>query len=424
MPLFALTAVVVEDEREMETTSNMTKSLLSPDPKTALYSSSDNTFTPIPIYDNNNYLNTPTNITPLAENISIHTDNTTDSSSTTHYTLHGVTSFILSKLAECTPGGSKWRHLLIIPAFVYLIIYALFPQIPNSEKYPINVSYLVSAESTLFGGYLPFEILNRMDNPYFDVLCAIPYTLHIPLPLIFILIALIWQRDAVLPFLHCIGIASLVGVIVQFVFPTAPPWYFAKYGESPANYDMRGDPAGLARVDTLFGSNFYHEMFEQSTIVFGAFPSLHVTWATLICLFICSFTNCCKGCAEGKFFKAPWKCPKWIPPLYVIWLSFAVVYLEHHFVIDVIGGLVLAFTTKYIVTGPRWVMCGRTINCTPRGLIQCIHSKRKDYQNSKNSQAILLENFHYEEQWDEEEGGGVGLPSENPSSTDQPLERL
>jgi len=247
----------------------------------------------------------------------------------------------------------------------YLILYAFFPRIPVSEKYPINVSALVDTEAAIFGGYLPHEILNKHENPLFDVLSAIPYTLHIPLPIITVIIALIWDRPSVLPFLHCLGIASLTGVVIQFVFPTAPPWYFEKYGEDPANYSIKGDPAGLARVDALFSIDFYHNMFMQSTIVFGAFPSLHITWATLACLFMISFEKCCTACAQGKFFKPPWKCPKWIPPMYVLWLGFSVVYLQHHFVVDVVGGLTLAIVTKYLVCG-QLNMCGKKVDCFPR----------------------------------------------------------
>eukprot|EP01113_Clastostelium_recurvatum_P019567 TRINITY_DN2307_c0_g1_i1.p1 TRINITY_DN2307_c0_g1~~TRINITY_DN2307_c0_g1_i1.p1 ORF type:complete len:365 (+),score=42.40 TRINITY_DN2307_c0_g1_i1:80-1174(+) len=249
-----------------------------------------------------------------------------------------IYSFIISKLAECTPGGSRWRHLLIIPLFIYFILYSTFPVIPDPAKLPVNVSGLVNTERYIFGGILPHEVLSWYHNSFFDVMAAIPYGLHIPLPIIFLTIALIWERRLVLPYAHSLGIASLAGVVIQYVFPTSPPWYYEKYGELPAHYDMQGDPAGLARVDVLLGTSFFHDMFEQSAIVFGSFPSLHITWASLMCLYLCSFQS---GSKRGRFCLpfALWKC---LPPLYVIWLALAVVYLEHHYVLDVAGGFLLA----------------------------------------------------------------------------------
>ena len=53
------------------------------------------------------------------------------------------------------------------------------------------------------------------------------------------------------------------------------------YGLAPANYAMEGSPAGLARIDQLFGVDMYTSTFTASPLVFGAFPSLHAGCATI-----------------------------------------------------------------------------------------------------------------------------------------------
>ena len=66
---------------------------------------------------------------------------------------------------------------------------------------------------------------------------------------------------------------NLVGVIIQIAFPCAPPWYELREGLTPANYSMRGSPAGLARIDAIFGGFGYTMAFSGAPVVFGAFPS-------------------------------------------------------------------------------------------------------------------------------------------------------
>ncbi|KAL7748898.1 hypothetical protein RI367_005811 [Sorochytrium milnesiophthora] len=87
-------------------------------------------------------------------------------------------------------------------------------------------------------------------------------------------------------FLIAFGVSNSLGVLIQMMFPTAPPWYIEKYGiDSTPSYDTVGDPAGLARIDTYFNMTMYHDMFRHSPVVFGAFPSLHSAFATSIALF-------------------------------------------------------------------------------------------------------------------------------------------
>lgn len=101
---------------------------------------------------------------------------------------------------------------------------------------------------------------------------------------------------------------------------------------APANYTMQGSPAGLARVDALFGWNLYTSTFTASPLVFGAMPSLHAGCATIEALFL------------GHVFPRA----KWAFYCYVIWIWWATLYLQHHYAVDLIAGSILAGIVYYI----------------------------------------------------------------------------
>lgn len=122
------------------------------------------------------------------------------------------------------------------------------------------------------------------------------------------------------------GWMNVIGVVTQVLFPCAAPWYENMYGLAPANYGIKGSPAGLARIDKLFGIDLYTPGFTASPMVFGAFPSLHAADATMEALFM------------SHVF--PSLTPLW--SLYVVWLWWATMYLSHHYAVDLVAGSLLA----------------------------------------------------------------------------------
>lgn len=132
-------------------------------------------------------------------------------------------------------------------------------------------------------------------------------------------------------FAKSIGYMMLIGAMIQVFFPCSPPWYENMYGLAPANYSIPGSPAGLARIDKLFGVDLYTSSFTASPLPFGAFPSLHAGGATIEALFM-----------SHAF-------PK-LKPLFVVyalWLWWATMYLSHHYAVDLIGGGFLAAVVFY-----------------------------------------------------------------------------
>ncbi len=126
---------------------------------------------------------------------------------------------------------------------------------------------------------------------------------------------------------------NLIGVAIQLSFPCSPPWYENMYGLVPANYTIKGSPAGLAAIDELFKIALYTPTFTGSPMVFGAFPSLHAGSAVMEALFM------------SHVF------PR-ITPLFVVytlWLWWATMYLSHHYAVDLVGGSLLAGVIFFVV---------------------------------------------------------------------------
>jgi len=231
------------------------------------------------------------------------------------------------------------RVLLVLPFVLWVILYVSAPAIPSSARPAIDVKTLYEFDAA-FLHYLPSTELAKLQNVFFDVLGAIAYTLHSGWPFVFLAYMTFFKRrDLILPYWNCFGLVCLFALITQLVMPTAPPWYYYEYGFEPASYEMKGDPAGLARVDTEFNIGFYKNMFLNSPLVFGSFPSLHIGWPSTTALFVYYETAL----------------PIWLKitsVAYVAYVALAVMYLQHHYFVDVFGGVFYAFVV-YKLLGPK-----------------------------------------------------------------------
>lgn len=233
------------------------------------------------------------------------------------------------------------RILLVLPFVLWVILYTSAPAIPSHSRPEIDVRSLYDFD-TAFLTYLPSTYLADLQNAVFDVLGAIAYTLHAGWPFVFLAYMIFFKRrDLILPYWNCFGLVCFLGLITQLIMPTAPPWYYYKYGFNTQNatYELKGDPAGLARVDERFNITFYQNMFLNSPVVFGSFPSLHIGWPSTTALFVFYETTLPIGLRIASVG-------------YVGYVALAVMYLQHHYFADVLGGVLYAFAA-YKLLRPR-----------------------------------------------------------------------
>ena len=116
----------------------------------------------------------------------------------------------------------------------------------------------------------------------------------------------------------------MAGFTTYHIYPAAPPWYFHAHGCTVDMATHASEGPNLARVDAALGFRYFAGFYGRSNDVFGAMPSLHVAYPLLIVL-------------EGwKNFRAPLRAAS---VMFSATMIFAAVYLDHHWVLDVIAGL-------------------------------------------------------------------------------------
>ncbi|KAL3234355.1 Inositol phosphorylceramide synthase catalytic subunit AUR1 [Nakaseomyces bracarensis] len=223
-----------------------------------------------------------------------------------------------------------------LPILTWLALYFTSSYLKADIRPPITVKTLPAIETVLYGDNLS-DILATTTHPVLDIFAWIPYgVFHFGAPFVVAAILFLFGPPTILQgYAFAFGYMNLLGVMIQILFPAAPPWYKILYGLDKANYTMKGSPGGLGRIDKLLHIDVYTKGFTNSSVIFGAFPSLHSGCATMEALF---FSYC-----------FPFLRPLFI--FYVCWLWWSTMYLTHHYFVDLMAGSVLSYVifqyTKY-----------------------------------------------------------------------------
>lgn len=217
----------------------------------------------------------------------------------------------------------------VFPIIAWLLLFTLAKHIPMDMRPPISTTVLPKLDTYIFGSNLVVEKISKHHSPFLDILAFIPYgIIHYISPVAIAIYLYIagWRR--VIPiFARCFGIMAVAAVYTQLIFPTTPPWYEINHGNETPNYSMSGNPGGLARIDDILHISLYGKAFGQNPLVFGAFPSLHSGFAVIIGLFLVH-TKPMLALPVG---------------IYIGWLWWSTMYLQHHYFVDLLGGAVYAY---------------------------------------------------------------------------------
>lgn len=236
--------------------------------------------------------------------------------------------------------------VVILPAFGSLFVYDFLRVFAESAAGRVSLELVPSAEIALFGiptdqGVLmPHQFIQAtMINPVLDLIGGAFYTSHAFIVFGFALFLVIRahrtndpaDRERIYPFLWGFLLMNLLANFIQLVWPVAPPWYIEAHGFVAPDGAIPGDAAGLSRVDEILGIAYFTPAYLKSAYAFGAMPSLHVgfpAWVTL---------------------NAQSRRGKMIGWTVTAIMSFYAVYLNHHYVLDVGGGLAVAAITFAII---------------------------------------------------------------------------
>jgi len=191
----------------------------------------------------------------------------------------------------------------------------------------LHICDLRALDSRWFGfadGTTLHDWLQAHPSPILDAICAVPYGTFIEVALAFAIYLYVKDYEAMKRFGWTFLLTNLCGFVTYHVYPAAPPWYFHAHGCSVDLAAHASEGPNLARVDQWMGFSYFHGFYGRSSDVFGAVPSLHVAYPLLVLVF---------GWPHFRAFG------RTLASLFFATMCFAAVYLDHHWVIDVLMGI-------------------------------------------------------------------------------------
>lgn len=217
---------------------------------------------------------------------------------------------------------------------VYWIIFDYMKAFPNYYYNPVHIAGLYNAEKHLFGIHYqntlitPNEFWRLNGITFLDVMSGIFYLCWIPVPIGFAIYLFFKNRKQFLCFLLTFVLVNFLGFIVYYLYPAAPPWY-VEYNGFVFHKDTLGNTAGLAKFDAFFHAGIFKSIYEKGSNVFAAMPSLHSSYPVIVLYY--GLKN--RLGLINIFFV-----------LVMLGIWFAAVYASHHYVLDVLAGILTAIT--------------------------------------------------------------------------------
>jgi membrane-associated phospholipid phosphatase len=168
--------------------------------------------------------------------------------------------------------------------------------------------------------------------PVLDLACGFAYLVYVGEYLLVAFLLLLVRREAELrTFALAFLVVNLLGFATYFIYPVAPPWYVTAYGFGPARLDVHSTPAAAARFDQLLGTHVFDEVYGRGVDVYGAYPSLHVAYPLMAAWTVFRVP-------ELRWARAP-------AVAFFLLMSLSAVYLQHHYVTDVVLAVLYAAVT-------------------------------------------------------------------------------
>lgn len=226
---------------------------------------------------------------------------------------------------------------------VFWIIFDYMKAFPNYHYNNVHIGSLYNTEKKLFGitnngtVLTPNEYWLTHHNTFLDVLTGIFYLCWVPVPLAFAGYLFFKNRVAFLHFSLTFLLVNLIGFVIYYLYPAAPPWYIQQHGFQFIP-NTPGNTAGLQRFDDYFNTTVFHSLYSKSSNVFAAMPSLHASYPVIVLFY--GIKN--KLGLVNLLFAVV---------MAGIW--FSAVYNSHHYVLDVLAGITCGLTGIFLF---QWMM--------------------------------------------------------------------
>jgi inositol phosphorylceramide synthase catalytic subunit len=228
----------------------------------------------------------------------------------------------------------------LLPLFLTSIIYDSQRYYADYIRGPIHVKepYLFDKYffgiNTPMGRLTPNEWWQLHTVGFLDFICGIAYIIFIP---VFIACAAYWRfyssrkgtelrhpRSILLrspQVMWAFFWVNMIGYSTYYWYAASPPWYVALYGLGPARTDIPANLAGCARFDQLVGMPIFEGWYGKSADVHGAIPSLHIAYPL-----------------QAVYYAFRFGALKIFTISFFLLMCFSAVYLNHHYILDLIWG--------------------------------------------------------------------------------------
>jgi len=233
---------------------------------------------------------------------------------------------------------------LFVFFILFWIIYDSMRIYPNYLLNDVRITELYEIEKSIFGIQYnnaivtPNEFFNEHDIPVLDFLSGFFYLTWVPVPLGLGIYLFFKDKKMLMRFSATYLLTNLVGFCIYYIYPAAPPWYFDKYGAAEI-YNIQGSAAQLVEFDQLIGYPLFTNIYTKNSNVFAAVPSLHAAYPVVTWFYA---------------YKKGLKTASFLIFIDIIGIWFAAVYSFHHYVIDVLLGLMCAVFSIFIFE--KWIM--------------------------------------------------------------------
>jgi hypothetical protein len=215
---------------------------------------------------------------------------------------------------------------------IYWILFDYMKAFPNYLYHSVSIETLYNLEKSVFGinvngiSITPNEYWLANSNTLTDVCAGFFYLLWIPVPLAFAGYMFFRNRRQFLYFSFTFVLVNLLGFIVYYLYPAAPPWYVQQHGFEFIAHTP-GNTAGLIRFDDFFGVPIFQSIYSKGSNVFAAMPSLHSSYPVIVLYY--GLKN--KLGIINLFFA-----------IVMLGIWFTAIYTSHHYTLDVLAGILCA----------------------------------------------------------------------------------
>ena len=237
--------------------------------------------------------------------------------------------------------ASTVSRKLIIGFSIFIVYWILFDYMkafPNFKFNEVHIADLYNTEKKIFGLRInelvltPNEYWRQNGNSFLDVMTGIFYLCWIPVPLAFAAYLFFVDKNFFLRFSLTFVLVNLLGFVIYYVYPAAPPWYYHNEGAKFIPGTI-GNTAGLQKFDDYFDIAVFQNLYQKSSNVFAAMPSLHSSYPLIVVYY-------------GLKKRLGWVNIVFVIVTLGIW--FAAVYTSHHYILDVLAGIVCAILGIFI----------------------------------------------------------------------------